>query len=254
MLPLKEHDIVITNTKTREYPKGLRGTIVHIYGGVAKVCEVEFVDDDNNTVVTTTLLKHLTRVEEHKTESADKRPVSTDALATLGKIIDDTAARDAIHLAVEPAIAGEILEPGCHIGIKNGKAYRNMDSSKPGHCDKHTGIVDPFLIRQVNEGQRFWLIVYPRQITSLRHVWVHPDFPDPEIKPKSGSVEESKKWMMTWAKEWMQDEEDDDATAYNNAISAGHETHVGHHESAADHIDGEWWDHWENITGLKGER
>ena len=35
--------------------------------------------------------------------------VATDALATLGTIIDETAGRDAIHLAVEPAVAVEKL-------------------------------------------------------------------------------------------------------------------------------------------------
>jgi len=56
--------------------------------------------------------------------SADKRSVSTDALATLGTIIDDTAGRDAIHLAVEPIIAGEKLYPGQDVGISEGKAYQ----------------------------------------------------------------------------------------------------------------------------------
>lgn len=39
--------------------------------------------------------------------TGDKRSVSTDALETLGTIIDDRAGRDAIHLAVEPVHAGE---------------------------------------------------------------------------------------------------------------------------------------------------
>jgi hypothetical protein len=43
--------------------------------------------------------------------TADNRPVATDALATLGTIIDKTAARDAIHLAVEPVVAAHTLRP-----------------------------------------------------------------------------------------------------------------------------------------------
>jgi hypothetical protein len=109
--------------------------------------------------------------------TADKRSTHTDALETLGFVLfPEQGERDAIHLAVEPAIAGHKLSSGEHIGIKDGKAVshhykRNQDV-------KLLGIVDPFLTRGVEEGERFWLVVYPRQITSLRHVWAHPDFSD----------------------------------------------------------------------------
>lgn len=102
---------------------------------------------------------------------ADKRSVTTDALETLGYVIDSEQKRDAIHLAVEPVVAGETLYPGQDIGFnEDGEAtHRN--------ADKFLGIVDPFLKRRVEPGDRFWLVVYPRKITSLRHVWTHPDFP-----------------------------------------------------------------------------
>jgi hypothetical protein len=104
---------------------------------------------------------------------ADNRTVSTDALETLGMIHFKPEARDAIHLAVDPIVAGEALRPGEHIGIIGGKAYSRYE-----HRDiKLLGIVDPFLPREVQPGERFWLVVYPRQISSLRHVWEHPDFP-----------------------------------------------------------------------------
>lgn len=100
---------------------------------------------------------------------ADNRSVHTDALQTLGNIIGPYEKRDAIHLAVEPAIAAETLRPGQDVGfVSNGV----------GVCDKPLGIVDPFLKGSVAKGDRFWLIVYPRQITSLRHVWAHPEFPE----------------------------------------------------------------------------
>ena len=104
--------------------------------------------------------------------SVDKRSVHTDALETLGTIIDDKQARDAIHLAVEPVIAGERLRAGEHIYLKDGKAYLDYNSGRA------VGIVDPFLEETVAEGERFWLVVFPRKITSLRHVWTHPDFDD----------------------------------------------------------------------------
>jgi hypothetical protein len=109
--------------------------------------------------------------------AADSRSTHTDALATLGTIINDKEKRDAIHLGVEPIQAGEMLFPGQHIGIGiDGKAYLQSDTNP--HI-KLVGIVDPFLPAKsaVYSYDWFWLIVYPRQITSLRHVWEHPDFP-----------------------------------------------------------------------------
>ena len=104
--------------------------------------------------------------------SADKRTPHTDALDTLGKIHEYTEHRDAIHLGVEPIEAGERLLKGQHIGIgSDGKAYKSSESIKA------VGIVDPFLYTSVKEGERFWLVVFPREITSLRHVWEHPSFP-----------------------------------------------------------------------------
>ncbi len=103
---------------------------------------------------------------------ADKRSAHTDALATLGTIIDKTAARDAIHLAVVPAIAGVNLLRGEHVFLRDGKAY-----SFGATGETSLGIVDPFLQEPVAKGEHFWLIIYPRQITSLRHVWEHPAFP-----------------------------------------------------------------------------
>ncbi len=104
-------------------------------------------------------------------DTADKRSVTTDALTTLGTIIDHWQKRDAIHLAVEPVVAGEVLDPGDHITVQSGVAYR----TKVG---KGLGIVDPFLAEEVEKGQWFWFIMYPRQVRSLRHVWSHPAFPD----------------------------------------------------------------------------
>lgn len=106
--------------------------------------------------------------------SGDKRSVVTDALAVLGTIITGKGVgRDAIHLAVEPAIAGMKLHPGDDVGVADGLAWRDGFAKV-----KTVGIVDPFLKRAVQEGEEFLLVVYPRQITSLRHVWSHPDFPE----------------------------------------------------------------------------
>ena len=123
-----------------------------------------------------------------------KRQVSTDALETLGTIIDDTQKRDAIHLAVFPVEAAHNLQPGDDVAVINGVA-----TSKKG---KKVGIVDPFLKEPVLRGERFWLVLYPRMVTSLRHVWSHPDFADdtdqtaiPATSVKSSEVVEAEKYL-----------------------------------------------------------
>lgn len=123
----------------------------------------------------------------------DRRSVHTDALETLGSIIGAGEARDAIHLAVEPVVAAVSLYPGQHVGLlPDGKA-----STKAG---KMLGIVDPFLKDGVKAGERFWLVVYPRQITSLRHVWSHPDFAaTPELPTPTVGSDEA--WLRAYADE-----------------------------------------------------
>lgn len=119
--------------------------------------------------------------------------VSTDALATLGTIIDETAGRDAIHLAVEPVEAGENLRPGVHVGRDtDGRWTRRKREAA-------VGIVDPFLDTAVREGQRFWLVIYPRQITALRHVWEHPAFAPPMAVPHLSEQEISEQWLREYA-------------------------------------------------------
>lgn len=187
--------------------------------------------------------------------SADKRSVSTDALATLGTIITE-GGRDAIHLAVEPVEAGEKLYAGQDIGIKDGKAFHW------GHCSKSLGIVDPFLKEPVNLGQKFWLIVYPRQITSLRHVWEHPDFEIKETEqPKSLSVD-SEEWLRDWCSkndcpDWLTvkaallGEHVEVVEGYGEAYSNEGEYLLFRGRNAHASIPLEFWEHFEKATGKR---
>lgn len=109
-----------------------------------------------------------------------KHTPSTDALETLGNVIMPSEKRDAIHLAVDPAFSTEYLNPGDHVRII-GKSQVARCAVGAGH-----GIVDPFLKRSINPGEWFWLVVYPREITSLRHVWSHPAFEDEPTKNQPG--------------------------------------------------------------------
>lgn len=174
---------------------------------------------------------------------SDKRSVHTDALATLGTIIDESGKRDAIHLAVEPCVAGMKLYPGQDVGIDDGMAM-NLPRIK------FLGIVDPFLKNPVQEGEMFWLIVYPRQITSLRHVWEHPDF---DNEPTRAEVFDIRVRSEEWLREFCNTH---DCPSYETVIGAVLDGRADNEEyfyfsgtDAHDSIPDEFWRHVENVTG-----
>ncbi len=94
----------------------------------------------------------------------------------LGHLIETPQQRDAVHVAVAPVVAGEHLQPGDHVGIVDGEAILDAVNT--------IGVVDPFLRRQVDTGESFWLFMYPGSIKGLRHNWEHPllDAPTESVK------------------------------------------------------------------------
>jgi hypothetical protein len=195
---------------------------------------------------------------------SDKRTVATDALETLGMIIGMAEKRDAIHLAVEPVTAGaQRLLPGQDIGI-------DKDGHASAYARPYLGIVDPFLKDAVQPGQRFWLIIYPRQIKSLRHVWSHPAFPDEpalaDLKPATDELAKQKAEQRL--RDWC---DSADGVPYDTFVKTAVEGKDSREDSYGDyygtHIDGEYfhvggsdahgeipswvWDDVELVTGRK---
>jgi hypothetical protein len=173
-----------------------------------------------------------------------KHTVHTDALDTLGSVISADEKRDAIHLAVYPAEAGEALIPGDHVILgKDGKA-RSAPERGNG-----VGIVDPFLIKMVKAGERFWLVVYPRQITSLRHVWEHSAF------PRSGDGEsDSERWLRQFIDDqgFHSYDDDEDATFHQVVDAALRSATYGSVVLPFDAngtIPSDFWYHIERYTG-----
>lgn len=111
--------------------------------------------------------------------TADKRSVATDALEVMGKIITDKeVGRDAVHLACFAATSAMMVHPRDHVALESDGTVSIVHpySKKP---KKAVGIVDPFLVDpNVRPGEKFLVLLYPRTIQSLRHVWSHPDVPE----------------------------------------------------------------------------
>lgn len=172
-----------------------------------------------------------------------KHTTHTDALDTLGTIITDAEKRDAIHLAVYPIESGDQLSPGEHIVRgDDGKAYLADERGKG------VGIVDPFLTKMVTPGQWFWLVVYPRQISSLRHVWEHPAF------PISGETTGDKLASEQWLRNFC-DSGGYDTPSYETLIRSIEHHDIGEEyltiggEDASGSIPDEMWFHASVVLG-----
>lgn len=113
------------------------------------------------------------RKKKIELSNIDPRAMSEagSAMETLGTVpIPESSKRDAIHIAVFPVVSQTRLIPGMHVD-KEGTTFGEF-----------VGIVDPFLEKIVEPGQRVWVYLYPRTITGLRHVWTHPSFEDEAVE------------------------------------------------------------------------
>jgi hypothetical protein len=188
----------------------------------------------------------------------DKRKVSTDALETLGTLIGPNEKRDAIHLAVLPVVAGSNITPGEDVKFDaEGLAVAAWEGDG-------IGIADPFLKLErenggkgrIRPGQRFWLVVYPRKINSLRHVWTHPDIPDDagggEPTQASNEREESRLWLEAFANRLFSYEPDYGTrfeVLMNGAEDGGFGTDIEYRNDCQP--NDEFWFHYERYTGRK---
>jgi hypothetical protein len=190
------------------------------------------------------------------------------AQENIGKLIDDDQERDAVHMAMAPVTADECLMPGENIGfLTNGTELVGGESNlidNGGEGVEFIGIVDPFLQKPVEKGQRFMMWLYPNTVTSLRHAWVHPSFENLYPKPEHANplmiepVEPVKRLDMAYiaAREWMERFADDDCDLNYDEIMEGAEDYL---KNGATLFDGPKYDgsyagseFWENFQVLTG--
>lgn len=177
----------------------------------------------------------------------------------LGKIIDAAAQRDAIHIAIAPVVAIERMYPGDAIGLVVGS------SEKVGRAFKPIGIVDPFLPKYVDPGERFFMFLYPQTVTGMRHHWQHPAFADaptpapsrsmPDIPPVHEAKSASTAWLENLA--------DSIGLTYQGLMEAAERYNAGGQCTTQmgdmtwqDGLYGkeeEFWRHYEVVTGEKAQ-
>lgn len=194
-------------------------------------------------------------MSEHKNHDMPKLPNNEDTVRAIGKPFTTPMARDAIHIAVAPVVAGETLRPGEIIGFVRG---RNDGTVSSDHMIivKFIGIVDPYLKKSVHVGQRFFMFLYPGSITSLRHDWAHPAFAenDSEVLENKKNADEE---ALQQSKLWMCELADDVNMSYDKLIQGGIDyVQGGSYLVGGGSMEGrrtpdEFWPHFERITGIK---
>jgi hypothetical protein len=164
----------------------------------------------------------------------------------LGVIVDETAQRDAIHIAVAPVVASQILAAGDHIGLLPGSADEVAGAAP---TITPIGIVDPFLREHVQVGQRFYMWLYPQTVTGMRHHWSHPAF---EATAATDAKSESRAWIEAFAAELDQ--------TYNRLMAAAElwiedQDYTYDNSETYKQVDyAKWpifWKHYEVVTGTK---
>lgn len=155
----------------------------------------------------------------------------------LGKLIETPQIRDAIHVAVVPMKASEMLRPGQRVGI--------IADGISGPATDAVGIVDPYLTDVVPKGAMFWLCLLPNTVSGMRHHWSHPLFDAAiVVDEKSASVA----WLTEAARSLGVD--------YETLVSEWSELEQGDYINNGEHIRDIWyglsdefWKHHKIVTG-----
>jgi hypothetical protein len=183
-----------------------------------------------------------------------------DATATMGSVLpDEVGGRDAVHVAVIACIANDAEEllAGQDVGVLPVKSSTGEYIAATARiAPSLIGIVDPFLKTKVSPRQRFWLFLYPRTITSLKHQWTHPAFEEmaTAYAPPSQRMI-SEQWLRNFA-------ESNDCPYYEKMLAIavdfldGDDPGDGEYllsrgSGAHCEIPPEFWLHVENVTGRK---
>lgn len=173
---------------------------------------------------------------------------------SIGKLIEGAADRDAIHVAIHPAICKNQVRPGTSVAIEK-VDRQGLAVVYPSIFGDRVGIVDPFLTETVPADTPFWLFLLPKTVTSLRHHWTHPEFPDP--KPDAADPRDA----PSESEAWLRDFADNANMSYKQLLESADEyvstgdffRQYGGQE-AQNWMEGrerEFWMHYQILTGRR---
>jgi hypothetical protein len=150
------------------------------------------------------------------------------------------AERDAVHVAVIPMQASELLKLGQRVGV--------IGKRLAGPVRIATGIVDPFLMTTVQKDEWFWFFLLPGTVTGMRHHWVHPEFVGDNAKAED----------LAYAEAWLRAQCEPLGCSFDDLVSDDSELVNGdwvinsRNEDARDHwyeIRDEFWKQHAIYTG-----
>lgn len=182
-------------------------------------------------------------------------------MTKLGELIEGEAERDAVHIAIAPAVASHELRPGDHVTIYSGGAFA-VSTGLAGETVEPIGVVDPFLKAPVPKGARFYIFLYPNTITALRHEWQHPAFPPTgneeaiarELDRRLAAANQVAR-RLGGSDQWMAAFADKYGMNLNGMIAAADAwVQCGEYYSQGCRLEGdvvpdEFWEHYDAITG-----
>lgn len=162
----------------------------------------------------------------------------------LGELVDDKQDRDAIHIAIVPMKASELLRPGQRVGLIGD------DECEAGPSENCVGIVDPYLVDVVPKGAVFWLFLLPNTVTGMRHHWEHPEFQNDQLISQAMQKENARMWLIDQCDPLGMSFEE--LTSRNSELVNGGYIKTHQNESARDHwyeIEDQFWRFLEIYTG-----
>lgn len=165
-------------------------------------------------------------------------------LRSIGKLVEGSPPRDAVHIAVIAVEAGETLKPGERVAMSDGLAVSSENRAGDWH-----GVVDPYLYNNVAKGERFWLFLQPGSITALTHLWSHYAFPSSNSTPPDADYVASDAWLRKFADDHAIPLKDLVEHAVKGDIDDGHRDWFGTDDDAHNPLDSDFWHHIEIVTG-----